>query len=77
MVNFPFQDGDIPRSTFYGVYISQHIRFAQVSSHIDNFNTRDKVLKSKLKKQGYIYIITFVRRFQNFIGGISVKIMVD
>ena len=56
MVNFPFLDGDIPRSTFYGLYISQHIRIAHVSSHIDNFNICDKVLKSKLKKQGYIYI---------------------
>ena len=23
LVNFPFLDGDVPRSTFYGVYISQ------------------------------------------------------
>ena len=28
IVNFPFLDGDVPRSTFYGVYISQLIRFA-------------------------------------------------
>ena len=28
IVNFPFLDGDIPRSTFYGVYISQRIRSA-------------------------------------------------
>ena len=31
VVNFPFLDGDIPRSTSYGVYISQLIRFARVS----------------------------------------------
>ena len=24
MVQFPFMDGDVPRSTTYGVYISQH-----------------------------------------------------
>ena len=29
IVNFPFLDGDVPRSTSYGVYISQRIRFAQ------------------------------------------------
>ena len=29
IVNFPFLDGDIPRSTSYGVYISQLIRFAR------------------------------------------------
>ena len=40
IVNFPFLDGDVPRSTSYGVYISQLIRFAQVSSHVDDFNTR-------------------------------------
>ena len=32
IVNFPFLDGDVPRSASYGVYISQLIRFARVSS---------------------------------------------
>ena len=41
IVNFPFLDGDVPRSASYGVYISQLIRFARVSSHVDYFNTRD------------------------------------
>ena len=36
IVNFPFVNGDVPRSTSYGVYIFQHIRFARVSSHVDN-----------------------------------------
>ena len=40
IVNFPFLDGDVPRSTSYGVYISQLIRFARLSSHDDDFNTR-------------------------------------
>ena len=44
IVNFPFLDGDVPRSTSYGVYISQLIRFARVSSHVDDFNTRNKVV---------------------------------
>ena len=34
IVNFPFLDGDVPRSTSYGVYISQLIRFARASSYI-------------------------------------------
>ena len=55
IVNFPFLDGDVPRSTSYGVYISQLIRFARVSSHVDGFNTRNKVLTAKLLRQGYIY----------------------
>ena len=47
IVNFPFLDGDVPRSTSYGVYISQLIRFARVSSHVDDFHTRNKVLSAK------------------------------
>ena len=30
IVNFPFLDGDVPRSTSYEVYISQLIRFASI-----------------------------------------------
>ena len=41
--NFPFLDGDVPRSTSYGVYISQLIRFARASSHVADFNTRNKL----------------------------------
>ena len=55
IVNFPFLDGYVPRSTSYGVYISQLIRFARVSSHVDDFNTRNKVLTAKLLRQGYRY----------------------
>ena len=36
IVKVPFLDGDVPRSTIYGVYISQLIRFAGVSSHVDD-----------------------------------------
>ena len=46
IVNFPFLDGDVPRSTSYGVYISQLIRFARVSSHLVDFNARNKSLTS-------------------------------
>ena len=53
IVNFPILDGDVPRSTSYGAYISQLIRFAQVSSHVDDFNTGNKVLTAKLLRQGY------------------------
>ena len=35
IVNFPFLDGDVPRSASYGVYISQLIRFVRVSSDVD------------------------------------------
>ena len=54
-VNFPFLDGDIPRPASYGVYISQLIRFARVSSPVDDFHTRNKVLTAKPLRQGYRY----------------------
>ena len=51
-MNFPFLDGDVPRSASYGVYISQLIRFARVFSQVGDFNTRKKVLSAKLLRQG-------------------------
>ena len=70
IVNFPFLDGAVPRSTSYGV--SQLIRFARVSSYVDDFNTRNKVLTAKLLRRGYQYhkickaISKFYRR--HFVG---------
>ena len=55
IVNFPFSDGDVPRSTSYRVYISQLIRFPRVSSHVADFNARNKSLTAKLLQQGYRY----------------------
>ena len=48
IVNFPFLDGDVPRSTSYEVYISQLIRFASVSSNVADFNACNKNLTAKL-----------------------------
>ena len=53
ILNLPFLDGEVPRSTSYGVNISQLICFARVSSHADAFNTRNKVLTAKPLKQEY------------------------
>ena len=55
IVNFPFSDGDVPRSTYYGVYISQLICFVRTSSHVADFNTRNKLLMQLLLKEGYQY----------------------
>ena len=55
IVNSPFLDGDVSRSPFYGVYISQLIRFARVCSNVDEFNNRNLFLTAKLLKQGYRY----------------------
>ena len=51
IANFPFLNGDVPRSTSYGVHFSQLIRFARASSHVADFNTRNKLLTQKLLKQ--------------------------
>ena len=48
-------DGDVLRSTSYGVYISQLIRCARVSSHVVDFNAHNKGLTAKLLQQGYRY----------------------
>ena len=48
-------DCDVPRSTAYGVYVSQLIRFARVSSHVAYFTARNKSLTAKLLQQGYRY----------------------
>ena len=55
VVSFPFLDGDVPRRTSYGVYISQLIRFARNSSNLNDFNYRNKALTAKLLRQGYRY----------------------
>ena len=53
ILNFPFLDGDVPRSTPHGVFISQLIRFDRVSSHVADFNARNKSSIYKLLQQGY------------------------
>ena len=55
IVNSPFLVGHVPRSTTYGVYISQLIRFARASSHVADFNTCKKLLAQKLPKQDNWY----------------------
>ena len=73
IVNFSFLDGDVPRSTSYGVYISQLIRFARASMYVADFNTRNKMLAQKLLKQGYPYhklrktFSEFYRRYYDLI----------
>ena len=80
IVNFPFLDGDVPRSTSYGVYISQLIRFARASSYVTDFNTRNKLLTQKLLKQGYRYhklrktFSKFYRRYYDLISKFQVDL---
>ena len=80
IVNFPFMDGDVPRRTSYGVYISQLIRFARASSNLSDFNYRDKALTAKLLGQGYRYLklrkafSKFFRRHSSLVEKYSVSL---
>ena len=65
IVNFPFLDGDVPRSPSYGVYISPLILFARVCSIVDDLNNRNLLLTAKLLKQGYRYHL-FRKTFSKF-----------
>ena len=78
IVTFPFLDGNVPRAASYDVYYSQLIRFARVSSHVTDFNTRNKLLTAKLLNQGYRYhklrkaFSTFYRRHSDLVSKFSV-----
>ena len=80
IVNFPFLDGDVPRRTSYGVYKSQHIRFARASSNLNDFNYRNKALTAKLLRQGYRYFklrkafSKFYRRYSALLEKYSVSL---
>ena len=80
IVNFQFLDGDVPRSTSYGVSISQLIRFARASSYVADLNTRNKLLTQKLLKQGYRYhklrktFSKFYRRYYDLISKFQVRL---
>ena len=64
IVNFPFLDGDVPRRTSYGVYISQLIRFARASSNLSDFNYRNKALTVKLLRQDCRYFKAFSKFYR-------------
>ena len=71
-------DSDVPRSSCYGVFNSQLIRFARASSNVTDFNTRNKLLTQKLPKQGYQYhklrktFSRFYRRYYDLISKFQV-----
>ena len=78
--NFPFLDGDVPHFTPSGVYISQLIWFARVSSHVADFNARNKSLTAKHLQQGYRYhklrktFSKFYRRHYELVSKFNVRL---
>ena len=53
IVNFPYIDSCIPKKSALGVYLSQLIRYAKLSSKYEDFLQRSRSLVDKLKTQGY------------------------
>ena len=72
IVNFPYLDGDVPRSSSYGVYISQLIRFARASSYVADFNTCNKLLTQKLLNKAIGTFSKFYRRYYDLISKFQV-----
>ena len=78
IVNFPFLDGDVPRSASYGVYVSQLICFARASSCVAGFGARNELLTRRLLEQGYRYhklrktFSKFYRRYYDLISKFQV-----
>ena len=53
IVNFPFLGGDVSRSPYRCIFISQLIHFPRVCSNVSDFNNGNQFLNAKLLKQGY------------------------
>ena len=54
-MNYQYLDGNVPKATSYGVYISQFIliKIARACSSLNDFNLRNLTITEKLLKQGY------------------------
>ena len=53
IVNYPYIDSCIPKRCALGVYISQLIRYARISSKFEDFKSKSVSLVNKLRNQGY------------------------
>ena len=55
IINFPYLDSCIPRKPALGVFLSQLIRYARISSKYEDFCSRSLKLSERLQCQGYKY----------------------
>ena len=55
IVNFSWLNGDVPRLTSHGVYISQLVRFALCCTRVSDFHSKNLQITFKLLTQGYRY----------------------
>ena len=85
IVNFPFLSSNIPSGPSFGVYVSQHIRYARCCSHYDDFRYRHKYLVDRLLSHGYKALMLeksfkeFYGRYQDLFGKYqrSVEVVVN
>ena len=71
IVNYPFLDGDVPRSPSYGVYTYQLIRFAKVCSNADDLIVKYNIGLKTLLQQGIsepIFYGDLVYKFKRIVG---------
>ena len=66
VINFPYLDSNIPKGLSYGIFISQLIRYARISTSFSNFISDCKKLVTKLVGQ-YFDVAALRKRFQVFI----------
>ena len=57
IINYPFLHSNIPRSPSYGVFTSQLIRYCDVNSQVEKFNTDINLLVHKLIKQNFDLVV--------------------
>ena len=51
ITNYPNRSGNVPKKPWYGVFISQLVRYANINLHIDSFKL--DVMVDKLITQNY------------------------
>ena len=73
ITNFPFLSSNIPSSPAYGVFISQHIRYARTCSSYECFILTAVRLYNKLLGQGYVKerLKSSLRKFYGLYGDLT------
>ena len=65
VISFPFLCGNIPKSTTYGVFLSQLVRYCEVNCNFSHFKNDVIELSKKLCNQGF-ELKEIARKFDQF-----------
>ena len=80
VINFPYLDGNIPKGQSYGIFISQLIRYARISTSFSNFISDCKNLVTKLVGQYFDVAAlhkVFIHKHFNVLGKYGVPLSVN